>query len=437
MPEVYFDGMVGPYHNYGGLSEGNLASLSHGNQPSSPKTAALQGIEKAKLVNGLGLTQGFFLPHERPIFNALHALGFEGDEKQVLNKVSKKFPTLLNNLYSSSAMWAANAGTFSPSVDCEDNIMHITPANLGSMLHRSIESEFTHFQMELIFGGIGVVHPPVPNLSYKGDEGAANHLRMSTSHDISGFEIFVHGGSAFERKAMVQRQALEASYSVAANHRLNSAKTFFIEQAPTAIQAGSFHNDIVSLANESLCIYHADAFAFPEQFMDIKEQISSQLPDANFIEISNKDIKLEDIVGSYLLNSQLVTIPNTDEMCLILPQEVNNYSAIQQWLANLPNISQIAKLEYVDIKQSMMNGGGPACLRFKAQLQRSELGELNSKFIFDDKKFEALENLIHKYYREKLFPEDLQDYSLVIETREFLQALTELLDLGNIYAFQQ
>ena len=171
--------------------------------------------------------------------------------------------------------------------------------------------------------------------------------------------------------------------------------------------------------------------------MDIKEQISSQLPDANFIEISNKDINLEDIVGSYLLNSQLVTIPNTDEMCLILPQEVNNYSAIQQWLANLPNISQIAQLEYVDIKQSMMNGGGPACLRFKAQLQGSELGKLNSKFIFDDKKFEALENLIHKYYREKLFPEDLQDYSLVIETREFLQALTELLDLGNIYPFQQ
>ncbi|MEK9649949.1 MAG: N-succinylarginine dihydrolase [Gammaproteobacteria bacterium] len=437
MPEVYLDGIVGPYHNYGGLSEGNIASLSHRNQPSSPKTAALQGIAKARLVHSLGLMQGFFIPHERPNFSILHSLGFEGNEKEALNKVSRRSPALLNNLYSSSAMWAANAGTFSPSVDCEDSMLHITPANLATMFHRSIETDFTYLQMELIFGEVAKVHAPLPNLSYKGDEGAANHLRISSTHDEPGFEIFVHGGSAFSRNTTVQRQALEASFAVATNHRLKLQKTFFIEQAPAAIAAGSFHNDIVSLANERVCIYHADAFAYPEEFKNIREQISSELPESVFLEISNKDISLEDLVGSYLLNSQLITKPISKEMCLILPEEVNNYPGIQQWLLNLPNNSPIAQLEFVDIKQSMMNGGGPACLRFKAQLQELELTKLNPKFMFNEKKFEALESLVHKYYRDRLLPKDLQDYSLLLETREFLNALTELLDLGSIYNFQK
>ena len=437
MPEIYLDGMVAPYHNYGGLSEGNIASLKHQNQISSPKEAALQGIKKAKIVYSLGLHQGFFLPHERPIFEVLHNLGFKGSEKTVLNKISAKFPTLLNNLYSSSAMWAANAGTFSPSADCEDNLAHITTASLTSMLHRSIESEFTHVQMQLIFGNLCQLHEPITNLSYKGDEGAANHLRIASSHDAPGFEIFVHGGSIFEKQNIVQRQALEASHAVASNHMLNNKRTFFIEQSQKAIAAGSFHNDIVSLANENVCLFHADAFSNPEEFKVIQEQISQHIPEAVFIKIYNEEISLGDIVGSYLLNSQLVTNPSSNEMCLILPREVNEYSSVERWLEKLPDISPISQIEYVDIKQSMMNGGGPACLRFKAQLQQEELLKINSRFLFDDKKFIALENLVDKFYRDSLSPKDLQDYSLIIETREFLQEITKLLNLGSIYSFQK
>ena len=51
-------------------------------------------------------------------------------------------------------MWAANAATFSPIIDSYDQNIHVTPANLNSMLHRSIEHEFTKTQLELMFQGV-------------------------------------------------------------------------------------------------------------------------------------------------------------------------------------------------------------------------------------------------------------------------------------------
>ena len=89
MPEVNFDGLIGPTHNYSGLSEGNIASKKNFASPSNPKKAALQGIEKAEILIKSGLQQGFFLPHERPFLPGLKQLGFNGSNEQILKSAYK------------------------------------------------------------------------------------------------------------------------------------------------------------------------------------------------------------------------------------------------------------------------------------------------------------------------------------------------------------
>ena len=260
--EINFDGLIGPTHNYAGLSQGNLASQKHLNQVSNPQAAALQGLDKMRLIMDQGIPQGFFLPHERPHLNTLRALGFGGTDEEVINQTAKQNPALLKNIYSASSMWAANAATFSPSIDSYDQSIHITPANLNSMFHRSIEHEFTKAQLELMFGVVAEVHAPMKNISGYGDEGAANHLRVSAQHLKPGFQIFVYGSSAFEdQHGLITRQAEEISQAVSTQHQLDPDRVLFLKQNEQAIRSGSFHNDIVSLANEEIFIFHQEAFA--------------------------------------------------------------------------------------------------------------------------------------------------------------------------------
>ena len=254
--EINFDGLIGPTHNYAGLSQGNLASQKHLNKTSNPKAAALQGLDKMRLIMDQGIPQGFFLPHERPHLKTLRALGFSGTDEDIINRAAKQNPILLKNVYSASSMWAANAATFSPSIDSYDQNIHITPANLNTMFHRSIEHEFTKTQLELMFGGVAEVHDPIENISGYGDEGAANHLRVSEQHLKSGFQVFVYGSSAFEvHQGMITRQAEEISKAVSIMHQLDPDRVLFLKQNEQAINAGSFHNDIVSLANEEVFIF--------------------------------------------------------------------------------------------------------------------------------------------------------------------------------------
>ena len=99
--------------------------------------------------------------------------------------------------------------------------------------------------------------------------------------------------------------------------------------------------------------------------------------------------------------------------------------------------SPIKHIEFVDIRQSMMNGGGPACLRFKTTVNNVEFNQINEKFLLTPKKLMDLRALVTKYYRDKLNPADLLDNNLVQESYRFLDELTQLLDLGNVYDFQK
>ena len=435
--EINFDGLIGPTHNYAGLSQGNLASQKYFNQTSNPQAAALQGLDKMRLIMEQGIPQGFFLPHERPHLHTLRKLGFGGTDEEVINQAAKQNPALLKNVYSASSMWAANAATFSPSIDSYDQNIHITPANLNSMFHRSIEHEFTKVQLELMFGVAAQVHIPIKNISGYGDEGAANHLRVSAQHLTSGFQIFVFGSSAFEaHQGIIARQAEEISQAVSSQHQLDPDRVLFLKQNEQAINSGSFHNDIVSLANEEVFIFHQEAFADRVELERVLHHLKDHVKGFHPIEILSEDISLDNLVSSYLLNSQLITVKN-NEMMMLLPEEVQNHPNCMRWLDEIKTSSPIKHLEFVDIRQSMMNGGGPACLRFKAVVNNDEFDQLNEKFLLSSKKLMDLRALVSKHYRDKLYPEDLLDIKLMQESYTYLDELTQLLDLGSIYNFQK
>ena len=151
MLEVNIDCIAGPTHHFGGLAFGNVASIHSQAMLSHPKKAALQGLEKMKLLFDLGVPQIIFPPHPRPLFSALKALGFEGSPDAIVEKAFKRAPNLLLICSSSSAMWMANAAIITPSIDSEDHKVHITPANLASNLHRSLEVPLTSALLQKVF----------------------------------------------------------------------------------------------------------------------------------------------------------------------------------------------------------------------------------------------------------------------------------------------
>ena len=181
--EINFDGIVGPSHNYAGLSLGNIASASHKGEPSYPRAAALQGMAKMRSNLELGLAQGFLLPLPRPNFALIRELALDAASE----------PALIAAAWSASSMWTANAATVSPAPDTADGRCHLTPANLVTMIHRGQEWRDTRRQLALAFADERhfAVHDAVP--ASFGDEGAANHMRLCASHSATGVEVFVYG----------------------------------------------------------------------------------------------------------------------------------------------------------------------------------------------------------------------------------------------------
>ncbi len=440
--EVNFDGLVGPTHNYGGLSVGNLASMSHLGDVSNPRAAALQGLEKMRRLMSMGLVQGVLPPHERPHIPTLKAFGFSGTDQDILNRAAHA-PGLVANVSSASAMWTANAATVSPSMDSADGRVHFTPANLSAMFHRSIEAPLTGRVLKGIFADDDLFshHPPVPSGGRMGDEGAANHGRLANSHGEQGLQLFVHGGSAFEQdtgnQRFAARQALQSSHAVATFNQVRGESLIFIRQSSRAIDAGAFHNDVVSVTNGRALMFHQHAFEDRQATLD---QISKGCEGLGFepvfLEARASDVSLDDAIGSYLFNSQLVTLPD-GAMALILPAEAETRDATRDWVdGQIAGNSPICEAHYLDLKQSMQNGGGPACLRLRVVLTEEEMTSVAGRAILTPVLADQIEAWINRHYRDRLAVEDLADPSLLFECRAALDELTAMLSIGSVYDFQ-
>ena len=442
--EVNFDGLVGPTHNYGGLSVGNLASMNNYGEASNPKAAVLQGIQKMRTLSSIGLKQGILPPHARPSVSMLRSFGFTGSDAEIVAAAWKASPQILMNCSSASAMWTANAATVSPSADTKDNKVHFTPANLGSMFHRSIEHPFTGRTLRTIFKDENhfAHHDAVHYGGKMGDEGAANHGRFANNHGDIGVELFVYGHSAFEKnaggKVFEARQALEASHSVATYHKLDGSHVAFIRQSKFAVDSGAFHNDVVSVTNGNALFYHEQAFEDKQGSLDYISKVCDGAGiEAQFIEVPMAKVSMETAIKTYLFNSQLLTLPDGG-MGLILPTESEENDDTREFVQEcIDNNSPITKAFYLDLRQSMRNGGGPACLRLRVVLTDEELAALNGVSMVDDQRLDALEAWANKNYRDRLAPEDICDPQLLNESNTALDELTQILDLGSLYDFQR
>ncbi len=443
--EANFDVLTGPSHNFAGLAHGNLAAQANALNASNPKAAALQHLEKIKFISELASWQGVLPPHNRPHFPVLRELGFTGTEMQILEKAAKQAPMILAACYSSSSMWAANAVTVSPSPDTADGKIHLTPANLVSQLHRGIETDCTSKVLRQTFQGDTFVHHrPLPKCLTTSDEGAANHIRLCAEHDQPGIEIFVYGRTVYaptssEPKRYPARQTFEASAAVSRLHFLRDDATVFLLQNPYAIDAGVFHNDVISVGNERVFLFHEESFADSKAIDLIKHAFEEycKCPLVS-LKVSSKDLPLKDAVDSYIFNSQLLT--TTDgRMALVAPIECKENVRSRQVLEYFRSESRgtISDIYFLDVRESMRNGGGPACLRFRMVLNESEFQHVKPSVWFDMNVYcEAME-VINKYYRDNLELNDLRDPNLLIETRTALDEISQILGYRDLYDFQR
>ena len=442
--EVNFDGLVGPSHNYAGLSFGNIASQNNANAIANPKEAALQGLRKMKSLHDSGLVQGVFAPHARPDTRTLRALGFSGTDPQLISQAAQKAPHLLRACYSASSMWTANAATVSPSADSQDKKVHFTTANLANKFHRAIEAPTTERLLQAMFNDEQhfAHHPALLSGQHFADEGAANHTRLCDSHGHQGLEIFVYGASSFnpaiKRPARYPaRQMLEASQAIAHLHQLDQHHTLFLQQNPDVIDMGVFHNDVIAVGNENVLLFHEMAFLNSQSAMTkIKAAYPGQRP-LHLIEIKQDVISVEDAVSSYLFNSQLVSLPEGG-MALIAPSECQHNDKVATYLAVLQQADNpISQIRYYDLKQSMQNGGGPACLRLRVPLSSQELGAVNQHCLMSESLYLSLTDWVETHYRDRLSDADLADPNLLVECQTALDTLSQLLHLGSVYDFQR
>ena len=417
--EVNFDGIVGPSHNYAGLSMGNIASAKHRGNTSYPKAAALQGLAKMRGNLARFGHQGFLLPLPRPNTGLLAALGATGEGVD---------PALVAASYSASSMWTANAATVSPAPDTPDGKCHLTPANLVTMLHRGQEWPDTQRQLQIAFADPAhfTVHGAVPP-SY-GDEGAANHMRLCENHGEAGVEVFVFGKSGGKFPA---RQHEQASRAVARLHGLDPARCVFIEQNSVAIETGAFHNDVVAVANEGVLFAHELAFADRQGAYDA---MRAAFPALQVVEVPDSAVSLAEAIRTYLFNAQLVSHPDGG-MVLIVPEECRESAAVWQWCeqmlagANSENGGPIRDVIPVDVRQSMANGGGPACLRLRVVCDPATV---DPRFLLGEEKADQMAAVISSTWPEQIDPADLGDPALTETIINARQKLLQALDLEEL-----
>jgi succinylarginine dihydrolase len=442
--EANYDGLIGPTHNYAGLSAGNLASARHAGEVARPKAAALQGLAKMKRLVDLRLVQGVLPPHERPAIGRLRELGFAGSDEAVLAAAWAADPALVARVSSASAMWAANAATVSPSPDAADGRLHVTPANLLSMPHRALEPAETARALRAAFPDRArfAVHEPLPAHADVADEGAANHMRLCAEHGAPGVEIFVYGRSAYDPPGdhrFPARQTLQACQAIARRAGLDPRRTVFIRQSPDAIDAGAFHNDVVAVSAERTLMFHERAFARKDEALDAIRRAAEGLFEPELVEIAEAEVSLGDAVGSYLFNAQLVRAPGAGRQRLLAPLEAEETPSTRACCARLvAENGPIGEVSFVDLRESMQNGGGPACLRLRVVLTAAERAAAAPTLLLDEARHARLVDWVERRYRDTLAPDELVDPALMRESREALDELTQLLGLGgDFYAFQR
>jgi succinylarginine dihydrolase len=419
--DLNLDGLVGPTHNYAGLSADNVASRASRARISDPRAAAREGIAKMRTLLDLGVPQGVLPPHERPHLPTLRRLGFAGDDARVLAAAARE-PELLAACSSAAAMWAANAATVAPSADAADGRLHLTPANLVTHAHRAIEAPTTTRVLREIFADRTrfAVHEPLPATPRFADEGAANHVRLAVPGGPA-VHLFVHGG----------RQAEGACRALARGHRLAPRAVRHAGQHHEAVAAGAFHNDVVMVGHRDVLLCHERALE------DQPAALAFLGAGVRAVVVPDAEVPLRDAVASYLFNAQLVS-DAAGRVTLAVPTECREVASVAAWLerAAADPATPIERVVVVEVRQSMRNGGGPACLRLVVPVTDAERAAMAPGALVDAARLDELEAWVDRHHRDRLGLSDLADPALLDESRAALDELTALLGLGSVFEFQ-
>ncbi len=438
--EYNFDGLVGPTHNHAGMAPGNLASAAHEGEVSSPRKAALQGLAKMRFIASLGVEQAVLPPQPRPSLRTLRALGFTGTDEAVVTRAATEAEPLLRACSSAASMWTANACTTAPSMDSADGRVHLTPANLTAMFHRSIEADTTHAVLARLFADVRhfAVHAPLPGGAHFADEGAANHSRLEVK-GRPAVHLFGWGRSSYRPSPVPlrfpARQTREASETLARLHQLKSAQCLFPQQSPAGIDAGAFHSDVLAVANEGVLLVHEAAFLDMAALLSsLREKLG---PAFTPIVASEAELPAAEAVAAYPFNSQLLSLPS-GAMAMVAPVESQESPTARAFLERVvAEDNPVEAVHYLDVRESMHNGGGPACLRQRIVLTDAEADAVKARVFYDEALHEDLSGWVRRHYRDRLVPEDLRDPALAREGMAALDELTRLLHLGSVYDFQK
>ncbi len=442
--EVQADGLIGCSHNYAGLSFGNIASINNEGGVSKPRQAALQGLEKMRFVHELGVPQLILPPPLRPNMQLLERMNVsieEGQSDGFANGVVKA-------AWSAATMWAANAATISPSTNTKDGDLHVTIANLASSLHRSQEATERYALFQHMFSNISGVklHQSLPNCTALTDEGAANHMLLqprfngeNNSHQ-AGIEIFVYGkdddvsknnnvstaqlSDKYPTKYPV-RQTLKASMAVANMHQLSHENYIMVQQHPRAINAGVFHNDVIAMSAQNIMIYHELSFANEDVFLT-ELQANAAFP-LQLIRLTNHELPLQDAIKSYFYNSQLLSLPN-GEISIIAPIEAQENPFANAAFAKIKAdaTNHITNVHYLDVRESMKNGGGPACLRLRLVMSEAQIAAIPAQYHFNERNYDMLCQFINDNYPEEITPNMLFNNDFAANIRNISAKLLEL-----------
>jgi succinylarginine dihydrolase len=411
--------------------------MAHGGAASNPRAAALQGLEKMRFVHGLGVGQAVLPPQPRPSLRTLRLLGFAGSDEEVIARAARDAEHLLRLCSSASAMWTANAATVAPSADTADGRVHLTPANLATMFHRAIEAETTYAVLRAIFADERrfAVHPPLP--PHLADEGAANHTRLYTPQGAVHVSAWGRRqwGSTDGPKRFPARQTLEASQAIARLHLLAPERALLPRQHPDGIDAGAFHTDVLAVGHGGFLMLHELAFADREELL---ARLRAVLGDGfRAVVASDRELPVGVAVASYPFNSQLLELPD-GTLVLLAPEESRDDPRARAFLERVVSEDNpVSRVHHRDVRQSMSNGGGPACLRLRVPLTEDEVRSVQANVFFTPTLHGRLVDWVTRHYRDRLLPTDLSDPALAREGMSALDELTRILDLGSVYDFQR
>ena len=440
--EVQVDRLVSLTHHYGGLSFGNIASMESAQQVSNPLAALLEGLDKMRIVAEQGIPQLILPPQLRPDLDFLRRIGYQGQNQAVIEAAAHDNPLLLRAAFSSSAMWMANSATVAPSCDTADGAVHLTPANLLHYPHRSLEVDSTQRDFNVLFPAQHgfIHHAPLPSSNAFSDEGAANHTLLTSKHGTKGLHLFVFGRSFYGESGahgnnrdsdtgrFPARQTKEASMAIARLHQLDPDDVLYWQQSQEAIHAGVFHNDVISVGDESLFIYHEQAFVdTPACIKQLHEKAARRGIPLQCIPIYANELSLEEAVRSYLFNAQIVRAPDGGRLFLVSEEamEMKKSRLVLDRLSQ--KIFDLKSIRSIPLRQSMRNGGGPACLRLRIVLTESERAGVHPYAWWTPERHEALVAWGKRYYRTKLDVHDLLDPQLREEARQAEREIYALL----------